>query len=116
MESVNGITYLISKIYRLWSSFATQKLNASIGFQDMAFEAKFSMVFATGIDVLRSYNTMDRSVAVDAKIEVSTGLKETEVIVSVEVGHLSTSGADEFRSRSNISITPEAAAKELFDL
>jgi hypothetical protein len=49
----------------------------SIGFQDMAFEAKLRIVFAIGIEVLRSYSTIPLSVDVDARIEVSIWLNET---------------------------------------
>lgn len=59
---------------------------------------------------------MDRSVAQDANIEVSTGLNETAVMVSVELGHFKTSGGAVCRSKSYIEITPEAAAKDAFDL
>jgi hypothetical protein len=51
------------------------------------------------MDVLRSYRTMFLSVAVEAKIEVSTGENATDVIVSVEVGHFRTSGGAVVRSR-----------------
>ena len=32
--------FRVSRIYMLWSSDATARLNASMGFQDMEFEAK----------------------------------------------------------------------------
>ena len=99
----------------LWSSFATAKLNASIGFHEIAFEAKFRVVLARGIDVRRSYSTIDRSVAADARMEVSIWLKDTLVIVSVELGHFNTSGGALLFSKSYIEITPEEAAKAFLD-
>lgn len=63
-----------------------------MGFQDIAFPGNFKMVLARGMDVLKSYSTIDLSVAADPRIDVSTGLKETFVMVSVVVGHRRTSG------------------------
>ena len=76
----------------LWSSLATAKFIASIGFHDIAFPGNFKIVLARGMDVRKSYRTIDLSVAAEPRIEVSIGLKETFVIVSVVVGHLRTSG------------------------
>jgi hypothetical protein len=81
------------------TSFATAKFIASIGFHEILLLAKLRIVLAKGMDVLKSYRTMFLSVAVEANIEVSTGEKATDVIVSVEVGHFRTSGGAVVRSR-----------------
>src|SRR5688572_5580122 len=72
----------------LWSSFATARLKASIGFHESAFEAKLRMTFATGVDARASNRMMERSVAQEANTDVSTGFQATAVIVSADVGHL----------------------------
>jgi hypothetical protein len=46
----------------------------SMGFQDIAFEEKFRIVFAISWDVRRSYRTIDLSIAADASIDVSIWL------------------------------------------
>jgi hypothetical protein len=42
-----------------------------MGFHEIEFEAKFKTVFASGIDVRKSYKMIDLSVAAEASIEVS---------------------------------------------
>lgn len=102
----------MSKRYTLWSSLATAKLIASIGFQDMAFEANRRIDLDRGDEVRRSYSTMDRSDPADARMEVSVWLKATALTVSVEVGQLRVcSGVELGRERSYIEITLDAAAK-----
>ena len=76
----------MSKMYMLWSSLATAKLIASIGFHEMALEERRKTDFARGEEVRRSKRQMDRSVAADAKIDVSIWLNDTVLIVSVELG------------------------------
>ena len=76
-------------------------LKDSIGFQEMALEARARVVLDSGDEVRRSYlnsvsfrgarirdayRTIERSVAQEARIEVSVWLKLTAVMVSVEVG------------------------------
>jgi len=53
-------------------TFATQKLKASIGFHDMAFEDMLSTVFDIGDEVRKSKWMTERSVAHEARIDVST--------------------------------------------
>ena len=52
----------------------------------MALEARASVVLKRGEAVRTSYRTMERSVAQEARIDVSVWLKLTAVIVSVDVG------------------------------
>ena len=64
----------------------------------------------------RSYRTIARSVAHDARIEVSTWLKVTWLIVSIADGHTRLcTGAPEVRDVSYIETVLEAAANEGID-
>ena len=67
----------------------------------MELEARARVVLVRGDDVRRSYRTMERSVAVEARTDVSTWLNETLVIVSTEEGQLRVwLGVEEVRTRS----------------
>jgi len=70
----------------LWSSEAVAKLNASIGFQAIAFEEKASVVLWRGVFVRRSYRTMEWSVPEEARIDVSVWLNEQAVKLFTAVG------------------------------
>ena len=52
-------------------TLATQKLKDSIGFHDIAFDDMFKTVFDKGEEVRRSNNITERSVAQEARMEVS---------------------------------------------
>ena len=96
----------------LWSSLATAKLKASMGFQEIELDASRRIVFDKGEEVRRSYNTMERSVAAEARIEVSVWLKAKVVIVSAEVGQCKVcSGVADDLERSYTEMTLDEAAK-----
>lgn len=72
----------MSNVYRLWSSFATVKLNGSMGFHASALD-RISMTILRIEDATRtSYSVMLRSEPVDASSEASAGLNLTDVIES----------------------------------
>jgi hypothetical protein len=99
--------------YALWSSLATAKLYASMGFQAMQFDAKLRTVRWSGMLVRRSYKMTARSVAQEAKIEVSTWLKETWLMVSMAEGQtMLCTGAPDVRVVSYIETVLDAAANE----
>jgi hypothetical protein len=64
------------------TSFAMVKLNASIGFQQMAFVRMARMIFLIGVAARTSYRAMLRSSAAVASTLTSTGLNLTVVTVS----------------------------------
>ena len=70
----------------LWSSFATAKLKASIGFQQTAFDVMVITDRWRGVFVRRSYSTRERSEPVDASNDVSVWLNAIDVMESTFVG------------------------------
>ena len=67
-------------------TLATAKLKASIGFHDIAFDDIPRTVFVRGDEVRKSKRITERSVAHEARMEVSTWLKDKALIVLSEVG------------------------------
>ena len=79
----------------------------------MQLEAKFKTVRWSGELVRMSYRTIARSVAHEARMDVSTWLKLTWLMVSMAEGQTRFwTGAPEVRAVSYIETTLEAAAKE----
>lgn len=82
-------------------TLATQKLNASIGFHEMAFEDMLSTVLDKADAVRRSKRITERSAAQEARMDVSIWLNDNALIVLSEVGQWSVwRGVPEERERS----------------
>lgn len=72
-----------------------------MGFHVMAFDASRRTSLWSGDEVRRSYIMIERSIPVDAKIEVSVWLKAIDVMVSILVGQLRVwEAVEEGRERS----------------
>ena len=82
-------------------TLATAKLKASIGFHDIAFDDMPRTVFDRGDEVRKSKSMTERSVAQEARMEVSTWLNDKALMVLSEVGQRSVCrGVPEERLRS----------------
>ena len=57
-----------------------------MGFQETALDARWRTSLLSGDEVRRSYIMTERSMAVDARTEVSVWLNATDVMVSTLVG------------------------------
>jgi hypothetical protein len=67
----------------------------------MALDARRKVVLWTGEEVRRSYMIMERSIAVEARIDVSVWLNATDEMVSTLVGQCKVcDGVEEGRERS----------------